>query len=165
MIISKNIVHTWWLFHQQCIPFDYSFFFIKNADYGIMIGINVILKKGPIGFVNSFVSYCFSNSVCFYLWHRQLIPYNLCYRQFVNAIFCSCSEVLECVILFFQNTLEQMSLDEIDQANGVLMPVYDGDVEMIYLIGKVKLLQQTYTKLIKVLLQMESKIAPSLAWF
>lgn len=73
------------------------------------------------------------------------------------------SEVLECVILFFQNTLEQMSLDEIDQANGVLMPVYDGDVEMIYLIGKVKLLQQTYTKLIKVLLQMGSKIAPSLA--
>lgn len=63
----------------------------------------------------------------------------------------------------FQNTLEQMSLDEIDQANGVLMPVYDGDVEMIYLIGKVKLLQQTYTKLIKVLLQMGSKIAPSLA--
>lgn len=69
------------------------------------------------------------------------------------------------MILFFQNTLEQMSLDEIDQANGVLMPVYDGDVEMIYLIGKVKLLQQTYTKLIKVLLQMGSKIAPSLAWF
>lgn len=67
------------------------------------------------------------------------------------------------MILFFQNTLEQMSLDEIDQANGVLMPVYDGDVEMIYLIGKVKLLQQTYTKLIKVLLQMGSKIAPSLA--
>ena len=30
-----------------------------------------------------------------------------------------------------------MSMDEIDQANGVLMPVYDGDVEMIYLIGKV----------------------------
>lgn len=56
-----------------------------------------------------------------------------------------------------------MSLDEIDQANGVLMPVYDGDVEMIYLIGKVKLLQQTYTKLIKVLLQVGSKIAPSLA--
>lgn len=67
--------------------------------------------------------------------------------------------------MFFQNTLEQMSLDEIDQANGVLMPVYDGDVEMIYLIGKVKLLQQTYTKLIKVLLQMGSKISPSLAWF
>lgn len=67
------------------------------------------------------------------------------------------------MILFLQNTLEQMSLDEIDQANGVLMPVYDGDVEMIYLIGKVKLLQQTYTKLIKVLLQMGSKIAPSLA--
>lgn len=67
------------------------------------------------------------------------------------------------MILFFQNTLEQMSLDEIDQANGVLMPVYDGDVEMIYLIGKVKLLQQTYTKLIKVLLQVGSKIAPSLA--
>lgn len=67
------------------------------------------------------------------------------------------------MILFFQNTLEQMSLDEIDQANGVLMPVYDGDVEMIYLIGKVKLLQQTYTKLIKVLLQMGSKIAPSWA--
>lgn len=65
--------------------------------------------------------------------------------------------------MFFQNTLEQMSLDEIDQANGVLMPVYDGDVEMIYLIGKVKLLQQTYTKLIEVLLQMGSKIAPSLA--
>lgn len=65
--------------------------------------------------------------------------------------------------MFFQNTLEQMSLDEIDQANGVLMPVYDGDVEMIYLIGKVKLLQQTYTKLIKVLLRMGSKIAPSLA--
>lgn len=63
----------------------------------------------------------------------------------------------------FQNTLEQMSLDEIDQANGVLMPVYDGDVEMIYLIGKVKLLQQTYTKLIEVLQQMGSKIAPSLA--
>lgn len=67
------------------------------------------------------------------------------------------------MILFFQNTLEQMSLDEIDQANGVLMPVYDGDVEMIYLIGKVKLLQQTYTKLIEVLQQMGSKIAPSLA--
>nr|XP_034337381.1 coronin-1C-A isoform X6 [Crassostrea gigas] len=38
--------------------------------------------------------------------------------------------------LWDANTLEQMSLDEIDQANGVLMPVYDGDVEMIYLIGK-----------------------------
>lgn len=58
-----------------------------------------------------------------------------------------------------------MSLDEIDQANGVLMPVYDGDVEMIYLIGKVKPLQQTYTKLIKVLLQMGSKTEPALAWF
>lgn len=67
--------------------------------------------------------------------------------------------------LVFQNTLEQMSLDEIDQANGVLMPVYDGDVEMIYLIGKVKPLQQTYTKLIKVLLQMGSKIEPASAWF
>nr|XP_022339588.1 coronin-1B-like isoform X2 [Crassostrea virginica] len=38
--------------------------------------------------------------------------------------------------LWDANTLEQMSMDEIDQANGVLMPVYDGDVEMIYLIGK-----------------------------
>ncbi|XP_048775276.1 coronin-1B-like isoform X2 [Ostrea edulis] len=38
--------------------------------------------------------------------------------------------------LWNANTLEQISLDEIDQANGVLMPVYDGDVEMIYLIGK-----------------------------
>lgn len=146
------------------------FFFIKNADYGIMIGINVILKKGPIGFVNSFVSYCFSNSVCFHLWYRQLIPFNLCYRQSMLQTVCQCHILqlfwsIRVCDFVFQNTLEQMSLDEIDQANGVLMPVYDGDVEMIYLIGKVKLLQQTYTKLIKVLLQMGSKIAPSLAWF
>lgn len=46
------------------------FFFIKNVDYGIMIGINVILKKSFIGFVNFFVSYCFSNLVCFRFWYR-----------------------------------------------------------------------------------------------
>ena len=40
-------------------------------------------------------------------------------------------------LFFLQKTLEQLTLEEIDQSNAVLFIHYDPDTKMIYLAGKV----------------------------
>lgn len=43
------------------------------------------------------------------------------------------------VIVIFQKNMKQyLTLEEIDQSNGVLFPYYDGDTGMVYLCGKVR---------------------------
>lgn len=44
---------------------------------------------------------------------------------------------------FFQDTLERLALEEIDQSNAVLFIHYDPDTKMIYLAGKASFIHIT----------------------
>lgn len=47
------------------------------------------------------------------------------------------------LFFFFQDTLEQLALEEIDQSNAVLFIHYDPDTKMIYLAGKASFIHIT----------------------
>ena len=49
---------------------------------------------------------------------------------------------------FFQDTLEQLALEEIDQSNAVLFIHYDPDTKMIYLAGKASFIHITVDDII-----------------